>query len=232
MPDKPRTRRLDMSAIPYEPDQENTWDDEQDEPLELPGRPRRRFLNRWSAASLALLACGAGFYAGVRVEKGQLANSPSTARCFSSPSLGGSHRALHQRSDRQRCQRRSLRFVERIPAWRWRHPRGSIRWRRLDRHDLRASTGNTIYTTEASGNVVQVKLSSATTITKSLGVSKRSLHAGDSVVIQGAKNSDGTISATSVSDSGASDTSTGSGATSSSSGSSAANSLFGSGSGG
>ena len=82
-------------------------------------------------------------------------------------------------------------------------------------------------------------LSSATKITKSLGVSKHSLRPGDSVVIRGLKNSSGKVSATSISDSGASNA--GSGATGGSSGSSgssgsrgssgnaAVNQLFGSG---
>jgi hypothetical protein len=79
-----------------------------------------------------------------------------------------------------------------------------------------------------------VTLSSATTITKSLPVSSRSVHPGDTVVIQGLKDSDGTISAASVSDTGnrGGGTTSGGGSAAggtSSGGSSAVNSLFGSG---
>src|ERR1700744_2847155 len=50
-----------------------------DEPTEqLPRRRRRQFLTRRSAALGALITCAIGFYAGIRVEKGQLSNS-STA---------------------------------------------------------------------------------------------------------------------------------------------------------
>ncbi|MGI8714810.1 MAG: hypothetical protein ACR2NR_16835, partial [Solirubrobacteraceae bacterium] len=41
-------------------------------------RPRRRLLNRRSAALAAVVTCAGGFYAGVRVEKGQLASTPRT----------------------------------------------------------------------------------------------------------------------------------------------------------
>jgi hypothetical protein len=63
--------------------------------------------------------------------------------------------------------------------------------------------GNTIYLTESSGNTVKVKLASSTALTKSLSVSKNSLDPGDTVVVQGAKASNGTITASSISDSGA-----------------------------
>jgi hypothetical protein len=71
--------------------------------------------------------------------------------------------------------------------------------------------GKTIYLTDSSGNTVKVTLSSATKLTKSQGVSKASVRPGDTVVIQGLKSSNGTIAATSVSDSGASATRTGAG---------------------
>jgi Domain of unknown function (DUF5666) len=63
--------------------------------------------------------------------------------------------------------------------------------------------GNTIYLTDTTGNTVKVTLSGTTKLAKSLDVSKRSLHPGDTVVVQGVKNSSGTLVATSISDSGA-----------------------------
>ena len=64
--------------------------------------------------------------------------------------------------------------------------------------------GNSLYVTTATGNVVEVKLSSATKVSKSLNVKRSALHPGDTVVIRGVTNSKGTVSAASVSDSGAS----------------------------
>ncbi|MGO9976051.1 MAG: hypothetical protein ACLP01_25265, partial [Solirubrobacteraceae bacterium] len=51
-------------------------------------------------------------------------------------------------------------------------------------------------------------MSSATKITKSLTVARSAVHPGDSVLIQGVKSSGGTLTATSISDSGASASST------------------------
>src|SRR5579871_2520717 len=46
---------------------------------ELPGRPRRQFLNRWTALLFAALVGAGCFYAGVRIEKSQLASASSGA---------------------------------------------------------------------------------------------------------------------------------------------------------
>ena len=93
--------------------------------------------------------------------------------------------------------------------------------------------------TEATGNTVKVTLSSATKVTKNVGVGKKAMRPGDTVVVAGAKDSNGTIAATTVSDTGAArraragiELRSGSlGRTSSSSGSSAVGSLFGGGGG-
>src|ERR1700733_2801887 len=73
----PRPRGIEMNAIPYDRPEED-WDGyEEGSEAELPGRPRRQFFNKRSAALFALILCAAGFYAGVRVEKGQLSSSSS-----------------------------------------------------------------------------------------------------------------------------------------------------------
>ena len=81
------------SAIQYEDDREEQWDDTDDETPALPGRPRRQLFNRYTAALLALITCAIGFYVGIRVEKSQL--SSSTARGFTLPAAlaGASTRA-------------------------------------------------------------------------------------------------------------------------------------------
>ena len=88
------------------------------------------------------------------------------------------------------------------------------RWRRTI-GSISSVSGNTIYVTETTGNTVKVKLSSATKITKSESVSRKKLYPGDQVVSRAVQRSNGTVHATSVTDSGAS--STGSSGTGSSS---------------
>src|ERR1700744_4791129 len=61
-----------------------------DEPTEqLPRRRRRQFLTRRSAALGALVTCAIGFYAGIRVEKGQLSGSPPSATATAGGGAGG-----------------------------------------------------------------------------------------------------------------------------------------------
>ena len=88
-----------MNAIPYDRPEEE-WDsyeegtqEEQDE-FALPGRPRRQWFNKKSAALFAVVLAAVGFYAGVRVEKNQLSNSSSTAGAFTGAGTAARQRAL------------------------------------------------------------------------------------------------------------------------------------------
>jgi hypothetical protein len=185
-----------MSAVPYD-SHEKGWDTSDQEPSLAPRRPRRRFFNRRSAALAALITCAAGFYAGIRVEKSQLgstaAAATSSAQRPGGPGAGGQGG---------------------FPgAGRFGGGGGSASFGTVS-----SVNGNTIYLTDSTGNTVKVTLSSTTKLTKSLGVSRSALHPGDSVVIQGVRNSSGTLVVTSVSDSGANTTGSGSSSRTSASG--------------
>ena len=84
---------------------------------------------------------------------------------------------------------------------------------------------------------MKVTLSSATKVTKNVSVGKKAVRPGDTVVVAGAKNSNGTVSATTLSDTGAGAggaagaSGSGSSGSSNNSGSSAVSSLFGGGGG-
>jgi hypothetical protein len=177
-----------MSAIPYDSPEEG-WDGyEDDETTELPGRPRRQFWTRGSAALIALLLGAIGFYAGIRVEKGQVSSSSSTSNPLAAlaAARGGSSRTG------------ASSFAGR-GGFAAAFGGGNSTFGTVSSVD-----GNTLYVTETStGNVVKVELSSATKLTKSVDVGKSSVHPGDTLVIQGVKGSNGTISATTVTDSGA-----------------------------
>jgi Domain of unknown function (DUF5666) len=176
-----------MSAIPYD-SQTQEWDPpEQDEPT-TPGRRRRRWLNRKSAALAAAITCAVGFYAGIRVEKGQLA-SPATAATTATGSGAAGTGAAGAGAGARAGFLGAARGAGGANA--------SI-------GTVSSVDGNTIYLTDTSGDTVKVTLSSATKVTKNQSVSKTSIRPGDAVVIQGLKGSSGTITATSVSDSGAS----------------------------
>jgi hypothetical protein len=191
-----------MSAVPYERHDED-WETTEQEQFASPGRPRRRFFNRRSAALAAVITCAAGFYAGVRVEKSQLSTASATASATGAQA-GGS---TATRSS--------------VPggfAGGGQFGGGAGGGGNASLGTISSVSGNTLYLTDTTGNTVKVTLSSATKLTKSLGVSKSSLRPGDSIVVQGVKSSSGTIVATSLSDTGARSTGAGSSTGSSSGG--------------
>ncbi|HWF50204.1 MAG TPA: DUF5666 domain-containing protein [Solirubrobacteraceae bacterium] len=189
-----------MSALPYDDSHEHDWETSEQHPSATPARPRRRFFNRRTAALAAVLTCAGGFFAGVRVEKGQLTSTasaaPATAAAGARTGAAGAATGAAAGG--------AGGFAARFGgaggggAAGGGGPAGA----NASLGTLSSVNGNTLYLTDTSGNTVKVTLSGTTKLTKSVGVSKGSLHPGDSVVIQGVKNSGGTLVATSVSDSG------------------------------
>jgi hypothetical protein len=197
-----------MSTVSYDA-AERDWDPE--EPAEpLPRRPRRQFFNRKSAALVALITCAAGFYAGVRVEKGQVSGSSTALRL---PGATGATRSGASGASR----------AGGFPGF------AGGAGGNASIGTVASVRGSTIVLTETSGNTVKVRLSRSTKITKNQSVSRHAVRPGDTIIVQGAPNSKGTTVAASVTDSGAS--STGSGSSSSSGGSSSGSSSGGSGGG-
>lgn len=180
-----------MSAVPYE-SHEQDWETPQQEAFAPPRRPRRRFFNRKSAALAALVTCAGGFYAGIRVEKSQLASTASAATTSATGAATGARAAGGAATGGGAGGGFAARFGGGSGGAGGSASIGTIS----------SVNGKTLYFTDTTGNTVKVTLSSSTKLTKSLGVSKSALHPGDSVVIQGVKNSKGTLVATSVSDSG------------------------------
>jgi hypothetical protein len=195
-----------MNAISYDGPEED-WDGFEDEAL--PGRPRRQVLTWWSAGLFALILGAVGFYAGVRVEKGQLSSS-SSAGAFSAAATG-------TRTAARTGAGAGFRGV--FGAAGAGAAGGTF-------GTVSSISGNSLFVTDTSGNTVKVTLSSVTKVTKNVGVGKKAVRPGDLVVVSGAKGSNGTVSAATVSDTGASPTAGGSSRSSGSSGSSAVNQLF------
>lgn len=187
----------------------------------LPVRPRPRYLTPLTALLMALILGGAGFYAGVRVEKAQ------------TPAAGGGASALARALGGGRGHKHGSRAAAALAGG----GLGSRLAAALGRGggtagSVSAIDGNTLYVKEANGNTVAVKLSAATRITKSEPASRSRIFPGDQVVVSGSGGPKGTVDAASVSDSGAgaggSGTGTG-GSGSSSATSSAISALFGGG---
>jgi hypothetical protein len=235
-----------MNAVTYDRREEDLepYEDEQDDGR-MPRRPRRQLFNKRSAALAAVVACAAGFYAGVRVEKGQLNSSSSTGGLASalaslrSGAAGGRGAGATSTTGGATGATRTGTgaggsggagggaSAGGAPGAAF--AAGGFGGGSASFGTISSVKGGSIFVTDSTGNLVKVKLSSATKISKSLDVRRSSLHPGDTVVIRGLKNSNGTLTATSVSDSGNSSTATGSSGSSGSSGRSALSSLFSSG---
>jgi Domain of unknown function (DUF5666) len=69
--------------------------------------------------------------------------------------------------------------------------------------------GHTLYVTSSSGSLVAVKLSSSTTVDRNASTTLAGLKPGDTVTVQGTKEKNGTVEATSISDTAKGVTSTG-----------------------
>ena len=240
-----------MNAIPYDRPEEE-WDsypEGTEEEFGLPGRPRRQWFNKKTAALFAVVLAAIGFYAGVRVEKDQLSNSSSTTGALGA--AGGGAAALRAAAARGGGASGSgaagsgatgasgSGAAARAGAGGsgFRAPfggAGAAGGAGATLGTVSSISGDNLYITESTGNTVKVTLSSATKVTKNVTVGKKAVRPGDTVVIAGAKNSDGTVAATTLSDTGAGAGAAAGGSgssSSSSSGSSAVSSLFGSGGG-
>jgi hypothetical protein len=231
-------RGIEMNAIPYDTPEED-WDSYEDEQnVGLPGRPRRKFLTWWSAGLFALLLGLVGLYVGVRVEKNQLANSSSTSAFTAGTGAAATGTGAARRAGATGSGASSFARGAGGGA-----AGGSFRGLfggagaggaagSASVGTISSKSGNTLYVTETSGNTVKVTLSPATKVTKTVTVGKNAVRPGDLVVVSGAKGSNGTVSATTVNDTGASPLAAASGSSGSNSGSSASSavgSLFGGG---
>jgi hypothetical protein len=174
------------SYIESEPPEEEyvAYDDDFGADETLPGRPRRVLVNRYSAGLVAVLIGAACFYGGVRVEKSKVSSTAAT----SGTGLAGLAARFGAASGTGSA----------ATAGTGGRTRGGTSG------TISTISGDTVYLTEASGNTVKVKLSSATTLTKTVSVSKRSLYPGDTVSVTGSTGSGGTVSATAIADSGSS----------------------------
>ena len=208
-----------MNAVTPDPRREEDWDPQADgsRDEQLPRRPRRQYFNRRTAALAALITCAIGFYAGVRIEKGQLASSGSTALGTS----GGTGAA--------RARARAGGFAGLFGAAGAGASAGTSGAAGASGSagsggaasggaagagaggasfgTVASVNGKTIDVTDTSGNTVKVQLSSATKISKTESVKRSAVRPGDTVVILGVTKANGSISAATVTDSGAGRTS-------------------------
>ncbi|MDX6667767.1 MAG: hypothetical protein QOK04_1147 [Solirubrobacteraceae bacterium] len=176
------TERVESEAPPevgapveeYSPDQ--YWEDEPDE---LPPRPRRRLFTRLTGALLGVLLLASGFVAGVLIEKGQssggTAASPVAGR-------GGNGSAAAAR----RAGGGGAGFA------------GGQGGGGGTTGQVSTLRGSTLYVQDDQGNTIKVTLAKGASVSRTNGSSVRAIHPGDTVVVQGTQAGDGSISASSI----------------------------------
>jgi hypothetical protein len=160
-----------------EQDEQETWADEEElheeEPLHR--RPRRKLLTPLTALLFAVLVGAGGFIAGVQVEKGEVSSTSSTRGGGRLASLTGAASAGASGA-----------------ASRFGGAGGGATIGQVAN-----ISGSDLYVTTLEGNTIKV-LAHAAKITKQVSTSVHGVHPGDSVVVTGAKSSDGSIQASTV----------------------------------
>jgi hypothetical protein len=195
------------------------WYPEHDE---LPPRPRARLLTPLTVLLMLALFAACGFVGGVLVEKQQQPTATVVGAAASARLGAGAGGATGAAGATGGFGGRSGSLL------------GGGGASRATIGTVTNIDGRKLFVTTAAGTMVEVLTTPESKITKSVSVGSNSVHPGDSVVVGGIKASNGTVTASSVSDSGsasgisplfgAGGTGTGTGSTTSSGGST---SLFG-----
>jgi Domain of unknown function (DUF5666) len=153
---------------------------------ELPPRPRRKLLTPVPLALLAVLIAAAGFISGVLVQKQQQdagAGGPAGGLPDFASAQAGAEGAGGG-------------------------PGGGASGSAPGAGDatvgeVSSVKGKTLYVTDAQGNTIAVKTSSASEVTRTAESQVRAIKPGDTVIVQGSERDDGSVRASSITATGA-----------------------------
>ncbi|MCW3034063.1 MAG: hypothetical protein JWM60_2408 [Solirubrobacterales bacterium] len=190
MPDDDAATREHLAAVaaaprPPEPDAPMPDEEWLGDLSELPPRPRRRLLTPAPLALLAVLIIALGFIGGVLVEKGQTAGSTSAAGAAVASRLRGLAGGAAGAGAAPGTAGASS-------------ASGGAGFSRPTSGTVSYVSGQTLYVTTPESNTVQVKASAATSVTKSVKSSVKSIHPGETVTVTGSTGANGTLSAESI----------------------------------
>lgn len=178
--------------------QEQTQEQEQwlGDPIEeeLPRRPRRRLLgvggNPLALALIGVLLTACGFIGGVLIEKGQSSSTSSgsgaaggLASRFAALRSGASSATPSARGASAGAAAASLFGGGGAGA-----TVGQVAY----------TAGHTLYVTDSEGNTVKVTTSSASTVTKTVKADVKAIRPGETVIVTGSANANGTVKAVSI----------------------------------
>jgi hypothetical protein len=199
-------------------DDDDRYDDDQpwEEQDALPGRPRRQLLTPLTALLFAVLVGAGAFIAGVQIEKNQLPSSGTRGAAGARFALGGATGgAAGGAAGAAGGARGGAGFAGAgggTGGGGFAGAGGGTSGGARNGGSGAAGAGLTIgqvanvaksalFVTDTSGNTVKVTLAPGVSVTKQISTSTKAVHPGDTVIVQGATGSDGSIAATSVRDS-------------------------------
>ena len=155
------------------------YDEEEIVEDEIPRRPQRRLVTPATLVLGAILVGALGFFGGVKAQKSSGSGSSGAGANPAAAALATNGA-----------------------------PRGAGRFPGAGQGDgggaaptfgtVASKNGNTLYVKDANGNTVKVKATSNSKVTRNASSSVSGVHPGDTVVVQGAKSSSGTITATQI----------------------------------
>jgi hypothetical protein len=163
----------DVYDVDWEPDAPD------DDGEALPKRPRRKLLTPAVGALLAVLVGALGFIAGVEVQKGQDDNASAATpggRANARTAGGGTNGGGFARQGAGGFGGQSNATV------------GSV----VDKN------GSTLYVKDSDGTTIRVKTTSQSKVNRTASMSAGAIHPGDTVIVQGTKASNGTVTATQI----------------------------------
>jgi hypothetical protein len=183
-----------------EPVAEQEW--LQEEPDELPPRPRRRLLAPAPLALLGVLMMAVGFIAGVLVEKGQATSASGSA------SAGGSRLAARFAALRGGSSRTGAAEAGGASSatgaaaggfpGRSAGAIGGGAGGGATVGQVAYLAGSTLYVTTTEGNTVKVTTTAGSSVTKTVKATVRGIHPGETVIVTGTAKANGTVSAESI----------------------------------
>jgi hypothetical protein len=142
---------------------------------ELPARTRRKLVTPVTAALLAVVLIALGFTGGVLVQKSTGASTSTAATGRPNFAGGGPPGAQQGRGGTQAGGGAQATIGE-----------------------VASKDGRTLYVKGSDGNTIKVRLGANAKVARTAGAGAKAIHPGDTVVVQGAAGSNGTVKATSV----------------------------------
>ena len=155
--------------------------DDVDDMEEMPTRASRRIVTAWTVVFAALVVAGAGFVAGIQMEKH---NAPAAAASGLPPGLRSLANGGAFTGGQLLCGARTARADAGTAG-----TTGKVK----------LVDGANVYITTSDGSTVKVATSSSSKVRKSVDAAVSDLKAGDTIVVQGTTGADGTIAASSIS---------------------------------